>query len=163
MDIYTFLIISHIIGTVLGVGSATFAEVFYVRAVSEGVFSPEEGSTLRVVYFVLRIGLVLVVLSGFGFLLLYRLGGQEERLFDPKLWAKMTIVFILVANVVLMQMRKIPMWLGSSLSLTSWYIALILGSWRNMPYSYITLIVAYVVAVIIVAFILDYIKKQVST
>lgn len=162
MDIYTFLIISHIIGTVLGVGGATFAEIFYIRAVSRGVFDTRDKATLRVIYLVLRIGLVLAVLSGFGFLLLYRITGQEELLFDPKLWAKMTIVFILVANAVLLQMRKISMWLGSSLSLTSWYAALILGSWRDVPYSYMTLMAAYVAAIIIVAFILDYIKKQVS-
>lgn len=101
----------------------------------------------------------MLVLSGFGFFLEYRFTGQEERLLDPRLWAKMTIVLILVFNALLIQMRKIPMWLGESLSLTSWYGALILGIMQSMVYSYTTFIIFYVIAVFIVMGILKIIKK----
>ena len=160
MDIYTILVLTHLLGTVLGVGAATMAEVFYVKALRDRVISPEEGSTLKTTYFILRIGLILAVLSGFGFLLLYRFTGQEERLLDPKLWAKMSIIVILVVNALMLQLHKIPMWLGASLSLTSWYAAMILGSWRGIDYSYAEIMMGYVVAVVIMIVALEWIKKH---
>jgi len=149
----------HLIGTVLGVGAATFAEIFYLKALKDGEVSPDEGSLLKTTYAVLRIGLILGILSGFGFLVLYRLTGQEERLLDPKLWAKMTVIVILLVNALLLQAHRIPMWLGASLSITSWYTAMVLGAWRGIPYSYIEIMVGYAVVVIIMIFILEWIKK----
>lgn len=160
MDIYTILILTHLIGTVLGVGSATFAEVFYLKALKDGEVSPDEGALLKSTYAVLRVGLVLGVLSGFGFLLLYRFTGQEERLLDPKLWAKMTIIVILVINALMLQLHRIPMWLGASLSITSWYAAMILGTWRGVPYSYVEIMAGYIIAVIVMVFVLEFIKKK---
>jgi uncharacterized membrane protein len=162
MDTYTLLVITHIIGTVLGVGGATFAEILYLRASRDGKIDEEEGATLKVTYFVLRIGLSLAVLSGFGFLVFYRLNGFESALLDPKLWAKMTIVAIILLNAVLLSARKIPLWLGSPISLVSWYSALVLGSWRNVPYSYIEIMFGYIVIVIVASFILSKIRKRMA-
>jgi|TARA_Y100000310_G_scaffold345866_1_gene471925 hypothetical protein len=159
MSIYTFLVISHIIGTILGVGGATFAEIHHTRALKDGQIDPKEGKTLKVTYSVIRWGLIIATLSGFGFLLLFRLTGEEERLLDPKLWAKMSIIVVLITNALLLQMHKIPMWLGASISLTSWYGALILGSWRSYPYSYVDTIIGYVIAIVLVAIALHFIKR----
>ncbi|GMQ95257.1 MAG: hypothetical protein BMS9Abin13_370 [Patescibacteria group bacterium] len=159
MDWETLLIVTHIIGTTLGVGGATFAEVFYLKAIRDGVVSPVEGDFLKTTYAIMRTGLVLLVLSGFGFLLLYRLNGAEALLLNGALWAKLTIVLVLVANAVMIQIRKMPMWLATSLSLTSWYAALVLGAWRGIPYSFLEILIGYVVAVFAVAYILETIKK----
>lgn len=156
---YTFLILVHLVGTVLGVGGATFAEIFYLRAVKDGEVTPEEGAGLKTIYRVLRIGLILSVLSGFGFLLFYRFTGLEGELLDPKLWAKMTVIVILVINALLLQLHRIPMWLGASLSITSWYAAMVLGAWRGMPYSYIEIMVGYIAAVIVMVLVLVQIRK----
>jgi len=162
MDTYTLLVITHIVGTVLGVGGATFAEILYLRAARDGDIDQEEGATLRVTYFALRIGLALAVLSGFGFLLLYRYSGFEDSLLDPKLWAKMTIVAIILFNAILISARKIPLWLGSPVSLVSWYSALVLGSWRSVPYSYIQIMLGYILVVIIGTMILSRIRKSIE-
>lgn len=154
MGIYSVMVLAHIIGTVLGVGGATFAEVFHIRAMRDGVMTEEEAATLKICYTVLRIGLAILLISGFGFLIYYRLTGQEELLYNPKLWAKMTIVFIIPINAILFQIRKIPTWLATAVSLTSWYAALILGTFREISYSYVETIGLYIVAVFAVAFIL---------
>ena len=159
MDWYTFLIIIHLIGTVLGVGGATFAEIFYLKAKKDGVIEPLEIDYLRTIYFILRIGLFILVITGFGFLLFYRLNGYGEGLLNPKLWAKLAIVAILILNTFLIQIRKIPMWLGASVSLTSWYGAMILGSWRTLDASFASIIIVYIIAVFIMAGILKLIKR----
>ncbi len=105
MDIHSILITAHLIGVALGVGGATFAGILYLKAMKDGKIDPMEGEWLSVVFTVLRIGLVILVISGFGFFLEYRFTGQEERLLDPRLWAKMTIVLVLVFNALMIQMR----------------------------------------------------------
>ena len=159
MDLHTFLITAHLIGVALGVGGATFGGILYLKAMKDGHVDPMEGEWLSVIFTVLRIGVVIAVISGFGFFLEYRFPGQEERLLDPRLWAKMTIIVVLVSNALLIQMRRIPMWLGESLSLTSWYGALVLGIMGGLSYSYSTFIIFYIVAVFIVMGILKIIKK----
>lgn len=153
-----FLTILHIIGTVLGVGGATFAEIFAQKALKDGHIDSSEGAFLKATYTAMRIGMVLLLLSGFGYFILFRLTGREELLYLPRFWAKMTITFIILFNAVLLQTRKIPFWLGSAISLTSWYAALVLGVLRGLKASYITIMVWYVVAVMFVAFVIHIIK-----
>jgi len=133
MDIGLIIRIGHVVGTVLGVGGATMAEIFYLKAMrDDGKIDEKEGGFLKVVYSVLRWGMVLLVLSGFGFLILYRIQGVEERLYNPRLWAKLVLTLIIVINALLLQTRKISFPWGSAISLTSWYAALVLGLWRGL-------------------------------
>lgn len=159
MDWYTFLIIIHLIGAVLGVGGATFAEIFYLKAKKDGVVEPLEIDHLRTIYFVLRIGLFILLMSGLGFLLFYYLNGAGQALLSPKILVKLSIVFILIFNAFLAKAKKIPMWFSAAISLTSWYTAMILGAWRTLDASFVNIIIVYIVAVFIVAGILELIKK----
>lgn len=159
MDLHSILLITHLIGVALGVGGATFGGILYLKAMKDGKIDPMEGEWLSIIFKVVRIGLAILVVTGFGFFLEYRFTGQEERLLDPRLWAKLTIILILVANALMIQMRKIPMWLGESLSLTSWYGALVLGIMRGADYSYFTFLIFYAISVVIVIGILSIIKR----
>ena len=159
MDGQTFLTIAHIIGTALGVGGATFAEIFYLKSARDGESDPFQSSALKTIFFVLRIGMVILVLSGFGFLILYRLSGQTELLYHPKLWAKLTIILVLLFGVIAWQARKAPLRWGSAVSLTSWYAALILGAWRGLEASYLTIMTVYLLAIVFAAAALGIIRK----
>lgn len=163
MDWHTFLIITHLIGTVLGVGAATFAEIFLLKSLRDGTVDPVEGSFLKMTYRVIRIGLALLVLSGFGFLILYRMTGLEERLLSPLLWAKLAIVGIILANALLMQARKIPLWLGSALSLASWYGAMMIiplrSVFKSINAGFLDVILIYTAFVIITTIALFGIRR----
>lgn len=157
---YALLVIGHIIGTVLGAGAATFAEILHMRAMRDGVISEEEGGNLKVTYRIIRIGLILTILTGFAFLLYFRfISGQEHILYSEKLWAKMTIVLLIPINALLLQARRIPFWLGSALSLTAWYAAIVLGVFRGVPYSYLEILGMFVIAVLIMGGILSFIRR----
>ncbi|MEK7568000.1 MAG: hypothetical protein AAB513_03725 [Patescibacteria group bacterium] len=161
MDWYTFLIILHIVGTALGVGGATFAEVNIIRALRDGVVSIEESELMRGTYMVLRFGLFLLVFSGFGFLLFYRLNGTTEMLYSPMLWAKLTIIGVLVLNVMLLHSRKISLLLGSAISITSWYTALILGVlFRGVQYSYVSVLIVFIISVAIMYFVINFVHQK---
>src|SRR3989344_7973698 len=160
MDLYFVFIASHIVGTILGVGSATFAEIFVIKALKDGVVEPLEGDYLKTIYTVLRIGLIITVVSGFGFLFLYRIEGQEHLIYSAKLWAKLTIVAILLFNAIMLQSRKIPLLWGSAISFTSWYAAVSLGLFRNISAPYFEILAWYVLAVVAVGFVLDKIHNH---
>lgn len=161
MEWHTFLVVVHIIGTALGVGGATFAEIFLLKAVRDGEIDPIESSFMQVTYRVVRVGLVLLVLSGFGFLILYRFTGLEERLYSPLLWAKLSIVVVILINAILLQTRRIPLWLGSALSFASWYAAMLIIPLRSviMPITYLEIMGWYILSVMVVALSLGVVRK----
>ncbi len=174
MDAYTILVIMHIMGTVLGVGGATFIEFHLTMALKDKVVSKEEGTFLALDYKIVRIGLALGLISGFGFLLLYKVSGQTFRLYDPMLWAKISVVLIIALNALLLQAHKISLYWGAALSFVSWWSALVIGifttqsvkinffgSYGFLP-TYVSVILLYIVLVVCGAWILHRIRERIS-
>ncbi len=154
MDIYALLIILHVAGTILGVGGSTFAEVLSIQAQRDGKFTPEEGQMLHATFKVLRVGMILLLLSGFGLLLYYRIIGATGVLLEPMLWVKLTFMFIIVINALLLQAKLVPFIVGGTLSFVTWYAAFIVGAWRGFPYDYVPTMAAYIVSLFVVGYIL---------
>lgn len=154
----------HAIGVVLGVSGAVFAEIFTLRALRDGVVDPTESDFLKTTYRVLRVGMVLIIFSGFGFFLLYRIDGNTEYLYNVKYWVKMTFVVIILLNALLLQAKRIPFWLGSALSITSWVSALVVSViGRGLGNaSYLDVMTIYLLAIPIVALMLDFIHRKIS-
>ena len=160
MTLYSLFIASHSIGTILGAGAATFAEIFVIKALKDGVVEPLESDYLKTIYTVLRVGLIVAVISGFGFLFLYRIQGLEGLIYETKLWAKLTVVMILLINAIMLQARKIPLLWGSAISFTSWYTAVFLGLFRGISAPYFEILAWYVLAIVAVGFVLDKIHNH---
>ena len=160
MDIYLFLILAHTVGAVLGVGGATMAEVLLIKALKDGKMDPLESNLMQGVYSVIRVGFTISLISGFSFLILYKVNGQIGQIWNPVLWAKMTVVFSIGLNAILLQARAIHLKLGSAISFVSWYTALFLGVFiRDIPAGYFSIILVYLVAVFIGIFALDWVRK----
>ena len=152
--------IGHIVGTVLGVGGATMAEVFYTKLARGGKMDETAGMLMKLTYTMLRLGMLLLVLSGFGDLLMLRFEGHTQYILGPRVLAKLVITAIILLNAILLQVRKMPMWLGAGISFTSWYAALIIGSWRGLPAGFWGIMFWYAVAAAVVTFVLHLIHKR---
>jgi hypothetical protein len=160
MDWSVLIKITHLVGTALGVGGATLAEVFYLKCLKDGQVDPTESDLLKTIYLVLRIGLVLLVLSGFGYLVFYRLAGLEMYLYSSRLWAKLTITLTLLLGVAAWQAKLVSAKIGGGLSLASWYAALILGAWRlPASISYWQIMAVYFLLAMAVTVVLALIRK----
>lgn len=169
MDWYTLLIMVHIIGVALGAGGATISDILFFKSIKDGKIDKKEFALLKAVSSVVWTGFVILAFSGFGFLILYRLTPEYAGLmYDPKLWAKLFIVLIILLNGLVMHWKVFPL-LESSLgkplaasrfikkssiafttgaiSIISWYSALILGAWRTLDASYITIFGAYLLII----------------
>lgn len=158
MTFFELLVIIHVVGTVLGVGAATFAEIYYTRFNSDDIITDDERKTLATTYFVMRVGLSLLVISGFAFLLYFRLTEHVGILTSPSFWAKLTITLVLVGNALLLQARFIPFAIGTTVSLTSWYAALVLGVIGKTSFTYLEILTGYVFAVLLVGILLQWIR-----
>lgn len=162
MNWYFILTAGHIIGTILGVGGATFAEIFYLKSSRDGVIDKTESRFLKTTYLIMRLGMIILLISGFSLLIWHRFTDQEALIYNPSFQAKMTIVLIIVINALLLQAKKISLNIGSAISLTSWYSAMILGSWHDLEADYLPILTVYIATVLMVYFVLKIIKKSIA-
>jgi len=163
MDIYAILVLMHIIGTVLGVGAATFAEINILHQLHEGNKDPDESLILQITYNVLRIGLFILVISGFGFLIYYNTIGFQGYAFSPQFWTKLSIIGIIAANAVLLHLRLIPFAWGSAIAITSWYTVLTLGVLRGIEFAVMDIVIVYLLVIVLMHYIFSKLRKRFAT
>ena len=170
MDIRNALIILHLIGTALGVGGATVSDYLFFKFTKTGILTKDGFATLKAVSNIVWIGLFILLISGFGFAYLYMSGYKNVHdIYSlDKMWAKLTIVCILVANGFVLHRVVLPLFekrLGKpyatpafikkspivfsagAVSAASWYATLILGGWRGLNASYTEIMLGYLVVV----------------
>lgn len=143
----TFLRLLHFAGLVLGLGGAVFLDLTLARFARRSLTHDHVDLVVWISRFV-TLGLGLLWLSGLGFLALYQLA-DPEKLANPKIYAKMTIVAVLTANglaihlTVLPQLRRrigqplleelrprlrLLFAVTSAASLVSWTVPVVLGA-----------------------------------
>lgn len=161
MDTLTLLLVVHVLGGVLGVGGATFIEIIFNKSIRDGVMDPTELGFMRMTATVLRTGLLISVFSGLALMLWFRFDGQVFRLYDPVLWAKFTILFVLMINGVLLQLHKVPIAVGSAISFVSWYSVFIFGLLASGPsHPYVALMLWYGAALVVGGCVLEGIRRM---
>ena len=143
-DIFINLIFT--IGLTLGVGSSTFALIFYIRAFEDGIMDDSERRFLHSVFVMLRIGMTLIFLG--------LIGSTVEKLMAPELLTALWVLLgIITMNAILMDKHLMPMKYGPVLAGGSWYSLLLTtklpivenGAYISVVYYLIFLVVFYLV------------------
>ncbi|MEM7113062.1 MAG: hypothetical protein AAF614_11560 [Chloroflexota bacterium] len=161
----TLLLIGHILGIALGAGGATMSDILFLTSITDNFLDTSELRLLKKASHVVIVGLFLLYVTGFGFIILNPVGLSQ------RFWAKATIVTILTINGFVMHRRVFPIlekftanktplssasfhshsclfiWTGT-ISAISWYTALILGAWRTLTLSYGVIMGLYFAAII---------------
>lgn len=151
MDIYTFIVMLHVIGTILGTGGATVAELQIARALKDKRVSLDERALMHANYGMIRAGMAILLVSVIAMFLYFESVGRDFIYTSEKLWIKDVMFVAIFANAFLLHKRYIPLWLGSSISFTSWWGATLLGLAGRLPYSFTTYLIGYVIAIFAVA------------
>ncbi|AUX79295.1 hypothetical protein [Sinorhizobium fredii] len=102
----TFLRLVHFAGLVIGFGGAVFLDLLVARYRRMTMTVELVGNIEWVSRFV-ALGLLLLWISGAGLLLLYQVS-EPEKLMNPKIWAKVTIVAILSINGLAIHRLVLP-------------------------------------------------------
>ena len=166
------LVIVHVIGAVLGAGGATASDLIFFKSISDGIISKTEFIFLKTVSVLVWTGLIILTISGVGFVALASL--QSPNIGDvyplSKLITKIFVVIVITLNGVFLHLKILPLFqahldqpLGTpsfrkrmplvftsgAISAASWYTALILGAWRAYPFSLTTTLLGYAVVLTI--------------
>jgi len=159
MDIYTIIVAGHVIGTILGTGGATIAEFQINTALKKGTVNPEERALMHVNYRIIRVGMAILLASVIGMFWYHLREGNTWILTSEKLWIKDLMFVMIFLNAVALHKRWVPLWLGASISFTSWWGATLLGLAGRLPYDFATYLIGYIVAIFLVAGVLHGIRK----
>ena len=169
MSSQTFLLALHLIGVAFGIGASTILDLRTLRLLRGSAISEQDLAFATVLSTFVRIGLILLLISGLGFLLRLWLV-TPELLGNPKLHAKLAIVGVLTLNGVLIETIALPLlrrqcgrplFDGISyrtqvavlamgvVSATSWYLPFLLGIARELNFgpSALTIFTAYLMLI----------------
>lgn len=159
MSLKTVLLIGHIIGVAMGAGGATMSDTLFLTSVRDNYIDPSECKLLKVASKIVVLGLVILCFTGGAFFLV---GDVPSERF----WAKMTVVGIAVMNGFIMHRKLFPVFekcsqeeipllsetflahlrllvSAGTISALSWYAAVILGTWKSLPLSYVEIMAWY--------------------
>lgn len=151
MDIYTIIVGLHVIGTILGTGGATLAEFQITKALKDKRVRADEKALLHINYKMIRVGMALLFVSIVAMFWYHLQAGNQFILTSEKLWIKDLMFVMIIVNAVALHKRWVPLWLGASISFTSWWGATLLGLAGRLPYSFEVYLAAYVMAILVVA------------
>lgn len=165
MVTYDLFLIGHLIGLIFGLGGATFADLFSLRALRAGRFSQEAYLHLTFVSFVVWVGLTILVLSGAGMIISHYLLSGVWYL-PAKLLAKLILVGILIINGIVIHRSVLPVIaqavdqpihktdlarhsrlfaMTAAISFISWWSTFTLGAWRSLPFELPTILLGYTI------------------
>lgn len=162
--IYTIL---HIFAAIIGAGGAYMSDVMFMSSIKDSRITKtelrflKEGSTLVI------IGLVLAYISG----LLIFSTNPELYMVSDKFWSKVTVVLVITINGYFFHRWHLPVMkkhedkdmkdmkhlrkdrgllvISGAISAISWTFAIVLGTWRGIPFTYSQIVFTYLVILIL--------------
>lgn len=155
MTLQSLLLAIHLLGCTFGVGASTILDLRILRLLSGRAVSDEDLAFARFLSGFVRLGLLLLWLSGLCFLVRYWLVAPE-LLGNPKLHAKIAVVLTLTLNGALIEIYVMPFLVRQrdralfdgltprtqiaalvvgTVSATSWYAAFALGLLREWNFT----------------------------
>jgi hypothetical protein len=183
------LLALHLLGLVLGLGAATMLDLIMVRFVGSRTVTHEYWSVISLLSKAVTGGLVLLWISGIGFLTHYAFF-NSTLLTNPKIWAKITIVGVLSLNGVFIHRVVLPLvrqqvggplfegltnfqrsclLASGAISGMSWWIPLGLGAFPQLNFTVgaETILVIYALllslAIVLASFIVRHVLPQLTT
>ena len=160
------LTITHLFGLALGAGGAFASDWIFLLSAHDARISRTETRFLSLGSKLVWTGVTILALSGLGLFLL----DPTRLLASPKFLAKMSVVLIIILNGISFHFLHLPrirrhagehfpssdefmryrfaLVASGAISFVSWSSALILGAWRNIPFSYSQIMLTYLVIII---------------
>ncbi len=168
MELHTLILLGHIIGVGFGLGGATVSDVFFMRMLNNKKITKEDYQNLKVLSRIVWTGILVLILSGVGFLVrTYAETGEAPGLLEsPRFQAKLTLVGIVTLNGLVFHFyvfRQLKNMIGKSralekkiwlfaitgaISATSWYSIVVIALLREVSLPYWGWMAGYFLALI---------------
>jgi hypothetical protein len=161
----------HLIGVVIGLGTATISDITFFRYLKDKRLDAKEIETLSLFSKIIWFGLTLIVLGGLGLFL----SDTEQYLESSRFLAKMTVVGVVIFNGFLLhtlvspnlknifkdiKVRKLAFMLGA-VSASSWYSAFAFSTvMRLFSFTYIQFMLLYLAILCFAIFVSQVLAKR---
>lgn len=161
--VHPVILAFHLLAMAVGLGGATFTDVFFFRFLKDFRISEIEADVMRTISQVIWLALAVIVLTGIALFI----PNATVLLASAKFLMKMVVVAVLIVNGTILslliaprlmhisfgedhmhqkgelrRLRRISFALGS-VSFVSWYSAFTLGILRDLPFSFPLLLAIY--------------------
>jgi len=161
----------HLSGLAFGVGGAWMLDLYILRKMYKSPVTQENIQVLRFISKIVLIGLSMLWLSGFLFLVFYYFA-QPESLLNHKIWAKLVMVIILSLNGYFLHKLVLPIIIENQnkiiintvslkqinlitfigcLSFITWPLVMLLGTFKsiNFSFSFIEILAFYALCLLV--------------
>lgn len=167
IDYKTFWVIVHLLGVVLGAGGAFLTDMMYLTSINDKVITKSELRFVKLGSRFVWMGLLVIIISGI-FIFFTNIDAYMQ---SSKFISKMTIVLILLINGLVFHFIHLPvlgrnlgvylpnsldfkhrsfgLYLSGAISVISWVVVLVLGSLKQVPYSFFQIFSFYLVLILI--------------
>lgn len=108
MDPKTYLVLLHLVGLVVGLGSVTTLDIYLLKFLRGDTVTRSDAHLVDLVSKLAAVGLACLWVSGIGFLAMLWMN-SPELLGNPKIHAKMIIVGILTINGAFLHFKVLPL------------------------------------------------------
>lgn len=163
MILLTLATLVQKIGMSLAIGSSTYAVTFFYKSIQDGTIDDKEKDFLHTVYFVLRIGMGLIILGEVAFILLAISDDMLPYLLSySTFWFKWGIIATIGANAFLMHKHLMPMGFGPAIAGGSWYMFLIADTLKETAVPFWAWVSMYAMFVVGFWVVLNVLKKMIS-
>ena len=150
----------HLIGTALGCGGITFAEIFYLKAAKDGRIDAAERDHIRSTYWAMKWGLSIALVAGLLLTVVqYQLQASDQAVMYAALWMQDTLAVIIIISGWALAARAFPWWLATALAFSAWWTMLLLHAWQTLPLNYLSLVFMYLLFVVATAIIFGYLRS----
>ncbi|MDD3531081.1 MAG: hypothetical protein PHV99_00605 [Candidatus Pacebacteria bacterium] len=117
-----FLFFCQALGASVGVLTAVWSEVAYVRAMRDGKVDHAERIHLNALAKGLRFGMTLVLLASLGLVVTaYLLGGAAQPAFSASYWITIALSLLIIGTTWALSRGRITFALGSATVFTAWW------------------------------------------
>jgi len=158
----SFLVLCQALGAFVGAGTAIWSEFSYLYAMRDGELDRAERSHLRVLGHGLRFGLVLLLLSSLGLVLVaYFMHAPMQPAVTPEYWASVTLALLIIYAAWALSHKHLSFALGSAIAFTAWWFLAYLAIGLVPPLSFGAITAFFIVATGIFYGLLQYARMLV--
>ena len=121
------LVYGQALGAVIGVATAVWGELAYMRAMKDGKVDTAEHAHLQLISRGLRFGMVLLLLASLGLVIAaYKSGSAPQPAVTVSYWTFVVLVAVITWATWALSHKKVSFALGSALVFSGWWFLLFL-------------------------------------
>ena len=163
MNALTFFASLQALGALIGVAAAVWAQIAYLRALSDGVVSYAERAHLRAIGVGLRFGLLTVLLSSLGLVILaYADRAQLQPALTTSYWVLVGLAALVIVLSWALARKRVPFLLGSAAAFTAWWFLAYLTLGLLPVSSFGSAVALYVIAVAVLYAVISYARMRID-